>query len=480
MELRQRLSRWARPVAYFGTNPISVVGAVLTTSAGIMLVAFWAFDLFGGRPIHPYAGIVLFLILPGLFVLGLVLMPIGLWWRRRSIRRRGEVPAEYPPVHLSRPALRNAAMFVAVATILNLAIVGTGTYRGIEYMDSQQFCGMTCHKVMAPEFSAYLATPHSHVACVECHIGPGATWFLRAKLTGTRQLIAVTRDTYSRPIPVPVHQLRPAQETCEHCHWPRRFVGDKLVIKTKYSDDEANTPLVTVLLMKVGGHGAGGPTGIHGRHVDEAGRVSFVSNEGRRLVIPAVRYLDDAGKMVDFLSEDAGGKPPAEGERRTMDCMDCHNRPAHTFELPDRAVDDALTAGAISRALPFVRKKSVELLKTEYPDRDTAQRELGERLAEYYRKEYPKIYESRRSEIDAAGAQIQAIYERNVFPNMKVTWGTYPNHLGHEAFPGCFRCHDDKHKAADGRVIKQDCDACHTVVAMEESNPKILADLGMR
>lgn len=479
MGLRQRLVSWARPLVFFGTNPLSLIGAILTTSAGITLIGFWAVEVLFGSPVHPYAGIVLFLVLPTLFTVGLLLMPTGALWRRWSMRRRGDLPSAYPRIDFSRPSLRRAAALVVAATIANVTILGAGSYRGVEYMDSPQFCGLTCHTVMAPEYSAYQGSPHSRVACVQCHIGPGASWFVRSKLSGARQVLAVARGTYSRPIPSPVRELRPARETCEQCHWPRKFTGDKLVVRTTHADDEANTPLVTVLLMKIGGHSGRGSTGIHGRHLDDTERIRYVSTDGRRQVIPTVSYLDDAGKMVDYVAEDAGGKPAA-GEPRAMDCMDCHNRPTHAFDLPERAVDRALAEGTISRSLPFVRKKSVELLKADYSDRDTASRELGTRLTEFYRREHPQVYESQRAQVEAAVERIRDIYLRNVFPNMKVAWGTYPNNLGHEDSPGCFRCHDDKHKAADGRLITQDCDACHAVLAMEESNPKILADLGVR
>jgi len=487
MEFPRLLKRGIRPVVYLGTNALTLVGVILTTSAGVTLVVFWAREIFGGAPVHPYAGIILFLVLPGLFVLGLVLMPAGIVWRWRRLRHRGELPAAWPPVEISRPGLRNVLVLVLLATVANVAILGTGTYKGVEYMDSAQFCGMTCHKVMAPEYSAYVGSPHSRVSCVECHIGPGASWFVRSKLSGLRQVLAVARESYSRPIPSPVRQLRPARETCEQCHWPRKFVADKLLVRTKHSDDEANTPLVTVLLMKIGGHGGRGAAGIHGRHLDDTERIRYVSTD-RRQVIPSVTYLDDAGKMVEYLSEDAGKAPPAqtgtprerEPERRTMDCMDCHNRPTHAFDLPERAVDRALDEGAISPALPFVRKKAVELLRTEYADRDVASRELGERLDDFYRREYPQVHAAHGAEIAAASERIREIYLRNIFPNMKVTWGTYPNNLGHEDFPGCFRCHDDKHKSADGRVITQDCNACHAVLAMDEANPKILTDLGLK
>ena len=478
MQLR-RMGSWARPLVYLGTNPVSLLGAILTTSSGITLVGFWLLEVLFGSPKHPYAGIVLFLVLPAIFAAGLVLIPIGLLWRRRQMHRRGELPTAYPRIDLARPAPRRAAILAAALTLANVAILGAGSYKGVEYMDSSQFCGLTCHKVMAPEYSAYQGSPHSRVECVNCHIGPGASWFVRAKLAGARQVLAVARNSYSRPIPSPVRELRPARETCEQCHWPRQFHGDKLVVRKKYGDDEANTPAVTVLLMRIGGHRLGGSAGIHGRHLADTERIHYVSTDGKRQVIPRVTYVDDAGKTVEYVSEDA--KPgEAAGERRAMDCMDCHNRPTHAFDLPEQAVDRALSEGAIDASLPFVRKKSVELLRTEYPDRETAARELSGRLADFYRNDYPKVYTEHRAAVDAAVSRVQAIYARNIFPNMKVTWGTYPNNVGHEEFPGCFRCHDDKHKSADGRVITQDCDACHALLAVEEADPKILADLSLK
>jgi len=475
---RRRLGLWARPLVYLGTNSISLLGVILTTSAGITLVAFWVLEMGFGSPKHPYMGIVLFLVLPAVFAAGLVLMPLGLLWRRRQMRLKGELPREYPRIDFARPALRRAAILAGLATLANVAILGAGSYRGVEYMDSPQFCGLTCHKVMAPEYSAYVGSPHSRVHCVECHIGPGAGWFVKAKLSGARQVLAVARDSYSRPIASPVKELRPARETCEQCHWPRQFHGDKLLVRTKYGDDEANTESTSVLLLRIGGQRLDGPAGIHGRHLADTERIHYVSDE-KRQVIPRVTYVDDAGKTVEYVSEEPAPGAAA-GERRAMDCMDCHNRPTHTFDLPERAVDRAIREGAISRDLPFVRKKAVELLRAEYPDRETAAKRLAEGLAGYYQKDYPKVYAERRAQVDAAATRVQEIYARNVFPNMKVTWGTYPNNVGHEDFPGCFRCHDDKHKSADGKVITQDCEACHAVLAVDEENPKILSDLSLK
>jgi len=477
-----RMESWLRPAVYLGHNPITLLGAVLTTSSALTLLAFWVFEVVKGEPIHPYAGIVFFLILPGVFAAGLVLIPIGALWRRRKLHARGELPTVYPQIDFRKPLLRRAFSWVVGLTFLNVAILGTASYRGVEHMDSVQFCGQTCHTVMQPEYTAYQNSPHGRVACVGCHIGPGASWFVRSKLSGVRQVFAVTFKTYSTPIPSPVHELRPARETCEQCHWPQKFTGDKFLVRTKYSDDEKNTSLTTVLVLKIGGHSGQGGVGIHGRHLDTTERIRYISTDGRRQVIPWVSYLDGSGKAVEYITGDA--KPSREeldrGEHRVMDCMDCHNRPTHAFQLPERAVDRALNEGRISTELPYIKKQAVELLRVEYPDRETAQQKIAAGLAEFYRANYPQVFSQHRASIEKASEQVAAVYLRNVFPQMKVTWGTYPNNIGHEDFLGCFRCHDGNHASADGRIITQDCSACHTLLAVEETNPKILTDLGIK
>jgi hypothetical protein len=479
--MRERIWGWLQPLVFLGTNPTTMVGAVLTTSSALTMIGAWILEATRSRPFHPYAGIILFLILPAVFVLGLLLIPAGALLRRRRLKAHGELPAEYPPLDLRHATLRRGAALVASATFLNVAILSAATYQGVEYMDSNQFCGVTCHKVMAPEYAAFKDSSHSRVGCVECHIGPGAGWFVRSKLSGTRQLFAIAFETYSRPIPSPVKHLRPARETCEHCHWPQKFHGDKFVVRTTYSSDEANTPLTTVLVLKIGGRGGSEAVGIHGRHLDPARPISYVATDDRRQVIPRVTQEGEGGP-VEYVSTEIKATPDelARGEHRTMDCMDCHNRPSHTFELPERALDDAMAAGRINPSLPFVKKKSVELLRAEYADQEMALRLINEGLAEFYRSSYPDLYRKDRSQVEAAAQQVGAIYARNVFPGMKVGWGTYPNNIGHEDFVGCFRCHDETHQASDGRTISQSCDACHTILAQDEKDPKVLSDLGLK
>ncbi len=482
MTLRESIRDWSRPVYFLGQNPISLVGAVLTTSTALTMIAFWFYDFFLPGPSHPYVGILIFLILPGFFVLGLLLIPLGIWLRRGSLRKHGELPSAYPAINLRLPVARQAVAYVAAATALNFVIFGTASYRGVEYMDSTTFCGTTCHTVMAPEFTAYQNSPHAHVECVECHIGPGAPWFVRSKLSGLRQVFAVTFKTYSRPIPSPVKYLRPARETCEQCHWPQRFTGDKFLVENHYKDDEKNTQQTDVLLLKVGGRTWQGLVGIHGHHLSDNARIRYVSTDAERQVIPAVYYTDDSGKTVEFLSTDT--KPTQaqldKGEHRVMDCIDCHNRPTHAFDLPETAVDKQMSVGRISPELPYIKKKAVELLKVDYPNRDEARHRIIDELNNFYRSYYAVIYQTRRTVVEQSAQEVANIYLRNVFPEMRLTWGAHPNNLGHNDFPGCFRCHDGSHTSADGQTITNDCSACHNLLAIDEENPKILSDLGMK
>lgn len=483
-----KLSPWMKPFHYLGRNWLTLAGAVLTTSCAITLVGFWFREAMQNKPVNPYAGMVVYLMLPGVFVAGLLLIPAGLLWDRYQLKKKGVHPDLVPTPDFKSPMFLRAAGLIAFATLVNVAILGAASVQGVEYLDSAQFCGQTCHTVMNPEHTAYLESPHSRVSCVECHIGPGASWFVQSKLSGVRQVFAVALNTYSRPIPSPVEQLRPARETCEQCHWPQKFHGDKFVVKQKYSEDEANTLLTTVLVMKVGGRSGGEFKGIHGRHLDLAAPISYISTDGRRQVIPRVFLSDGKGGKVEYVAETKApatkaDTKPAEGakkeELRTMDCVDCHNRPTHKFWLPERAVDSAMTSGLISPKIPFVKKKAVEALKAAKGPQAQAAAQIAAALTDYYQKTYPDLIQKEKPLLDAAVKETQAIYARNVDDHMRITWGTHPENIGHEDFPGCFRCHDDNHKSSTGKVITQDCDKCHTILATEEANPKILKDLGI-
>ncbi len=464
--------RWLSPLIHLCNNWISLTGVVVVTTATV----FWLFLLpttLRGETTNPYIGILSYLTIPVPFFLGLLLIPLGMWMQRRREGRSELYPPGFPTLAWSNPELRKLVYFIGATTVINIVVASQLTYGAVEYMDSVTFCGKTCHNVMQPEYTAYQNSPHSRVECVKCHIGPGASWFVRSKLSGVGQVFAVTFDTYPRPIPTPVRNLRPARETCEACHYPQKYGEDRLQIIPKYADDEANTRTETVLLMKIGGGNHG--VGIHGTHLGPGVKIRYMPSDESRQTIPWVEYEGPTGKRVYAVKDAKVEGLPV----REMDCMDCHNRPTHTYELPDRGLDNAMNAGLISPTLPFAKKQALAIVKANYLSREEAARQIPQAFEKYYQDHYPDIWAARRSEVTASALQVLALWNRNVFPEMKVTWGTYPNDLGHMDFPGCFRCHDGSHNSKDNQSITQDCNACHNLLAMDEKSPKVLTDLGL-
>ena len=461
-----------RPVfSLLTSHPLSTLGALLATVAGFA----WLLALpsqIRGHATNPYIGLLLFFALPAVFLLGLILMPVGLWLSRRALRQGGHQ-------RITRQASwRRLAIFLAAATILNVVIMSQLTYGAIEYMEGTQFCGQSCH-VMKPEFTAHRVSPHARVLCVECHVAPGAAGWVESKMAGTRQLIEVVFNTYPRPIKsaMETNRLVPASETCEKCHWPEQFGGAKLRVIPEYADDEKNTLSQTVLMMMVGG---GGTRGIHGAHFGPGVSIRYASSDPARQTIPLVEYKNSAtNEARTYTAEGVKPEDAAKLVQHDMQCVDCHNRPTHTFQLPERAVNRAMALGKIPVSLPFIRKKAVEILKAEYTSSEDAVVKIPAAVRDYYRLSHQAISQSQAANIDTAAAAILNIYNENVFPDLKVTWGTYQNNLGHTDFPGCFRCHDDSHASSDKKTITQDCSACHEMVATSEVSPEVLKTLGL-
>lgn len=451
---------------------MSLAGVFLVTTAAIS----WLFVLplqIRGHVDNPYIGIIVFLILPIIFFAGLALIPIGVYLSRKRIRQ-----GLAEPTFDRRAALQRVAWFFGITTLANVLIGTQVTYRAVEHMETPQFCGATCH-AMHPEFAAYQNSPHSRVECVECHVAPGAAGWVNSKAAGTRQLVETVLNTYRRPIPSALesNRLVPARQTCENCHWPQAFGGVRLRVFSKYADDEANTRAQTVMLMLLGG---GKIAGIHGAHVGPGIHIRYAAPDGARQTISWIEYRDEAsGKVQTFVSSDSKPDSIEALPKYEMQCVDCHNRPTHTFDLPERAMDKALAAGNISVSLPYIKKEGVELLKASYATNEEANSKLPAALANFYQQKYPDVYAQRTQDIDQAAQAVLAIYNRNVFPDLKVTWGTYPNNLGHTDFPGCFRCHDGSHTTGDGKTIPQDCNSCHEPLAMDEASPVILKTLGL-
>jgi len=467
---------WLRPILFFGNNPISLIGGALTTASAMTMVGFWVVATLGhGGSNNPYLGILFDLILPGIFVLGLALIPIGMWLRRRKLTTTGSLPPTYPHIDLADPLFRHGIDFVIVATFINFVILGTASYRGVAYMDSPSFCGQTCH-VMHPEFTAYTIAAHSHVECTECHVGSGAASYVKAKVNGTKQLIEVVLHNYPTPIPSPVRNLRPAREICEGCHTPARFIGEKLLVKSTFADDQQNSKTMTMVLLHLGGRDSlSHLTGIHGVHL---GHIEYISADPTRTDIPWVQKTNADGTKTTFSTNPNLSMP--KGDRRVMDCIDCHNRAAHPFQTAENALNRAMAEGAVSPELPWIHKKGLELLKASYSSEAEARARIPEQLTAFYRSSNPGVLNTKAALVKSSADYLVTIYSQNVFPAMKMTFGTHPNNIGHTDYPGCFRCHDGSHNAKGGKSITQDCSACHNLLAVDEPNPKLMTEIGMQ
>jgi len=441
-------------------HPVSLVGAVLATASAVAFIALFVaelLDLFT----NPYAALVVFVAVPALLVTGLLLIPFGMWLERRRLLRHPGSEREWFVIDFrSATTRRRAVMFVAL-TAVNIVIVLLAGYGSLHSMESPSFCGQTCHTPMQPQFIAWQNAPHSEVTCVQCHIGEGGRAFLKYKINGLRQLYHVVTGHYPRPIPG-VADLRPAIEVCGNCHWPGKGFGDIVRVKREYADDETNTETATILQLFLGGPGAPTPAGraIHW-HADPRVRIEFVYTDTERQTIRFVKYTDAHGRVREYAAEGTTPEDLAKGSRRAMDCVDCHNVPAHRVApAPEQAVDAAIAAGRIDRRLPFVRREGVRLMKASYQTGDDAARRIDEELRQFYAARG----HSANAPVTGAVTALQEIYRRNVFPEMKVTFGTYRDNVGHTTSAGCFRCHDGSLVAKDGSSIGSDCEYCHKLI----------------
>ena len=412
---------------------------------------------------NPYIGILTYLVAPGFLVIGMVMGALGAWFRHRQIIK---TVGSFAPlrIDLTRPRDRRLFGFFLAGSVLFLLVSALGSYKSYNYTESVQFCGQACHGVMKPEFVTYLHSPHARVACAECHIGKGAAWYVRSKLSGTYQVYATMADKYPRPIPTPVKNLRPAQETCEECHWPQKFVGNVERTYHYFLGDETNTPFTVRMLLKVGGgdptHGPVG--GIHW-HMNVGNKIQYIASDETRQKVPWVRVVDSQGVVTEYRTPKFTNEI-AEAEVRTMDCMDCHNRPAHRYQTPNGAVNLAMYLGKIDPSLPYIKTNALYALTLTYTNETQALEGIATTIAQRYPSDQ---FANSQDKVRAAISRIQEIYTNNFFPAMKASWRMYPDNIGHKDWSGCFRCHDGNHKTANGkRSIKaSDCSTCHTILA---------------
>ena len=440
---------------------ISAIGVILAALASISFLAVLALEL-SGRERGNYAGIISYLILPMVFVVGLVLIPIGLRFLRKRETAGGSVG--FPVLNFNDPHLRSTALVIALLTVANLMIVSVASFRGLEVMHTDSFCGGTCHKVMQPEAVAHLHTPHANVYCVDCHIGEGASHFVRAKLRGVGQMLEFFTGDYARPAPQPT-VVRTA--ICTRCHDADRYNEGRLHVQRMYGDKETAVEKITIYRTLVGGFRDGKWQGVHQHN---GMKLRYLSDPSRS-TITEIEVTRPDGSNDKFVAKDA--KALADARWYEMGCTDCHNRPAHAFSTPQSVVDSALSRGAIAKDLPFIGREAVAVLKTSYPSRDEATKAIPAALLASYAHLVPALDADRKAKVETAGKVLAEAWTRNNFPDMKVVWGTYVNYLQHD--PGCYRCHDEKHKNAQGKAVPQQCSgACHDMIATEEEKPEAM------
>ena len=457
-------------------NYISLIGGILAGLSFIVNVFLLFLDFLSPTQ-NPYVGILTYMILPGVTLTGLGLIFGGAALRFFQLRR-GAVVVELPKLDLSNPRHRYALFGTFLTIILFLGLSAVGGYESYHYTDSVVFCGTTCHTVMEPEYTAYQNSAHARVACVSCHIGPGAEWYVRSKINGAYQVYSVLFDKFSRPIPTPVRHLRPSQDICEQCHWPAKFWGEQLASRVHFSEDEKNTRREIDLLIKTGGGGQHGINkGIHW-HMNTANKVFYVAKDEKRQVIPWVKTVGPNGEVVEYVSTENPLSPEQlkKAEVRQMDCMDCHNRPSHRYLPPGRALDPSFQAGKISTELPYIKRVAVEAMVQPFTTTAEAERGIERHIRDFYAKAYPSVLKDFEAKLRDAIAEVQRVYRQNFFPQMRVNWQGYPENIGHKEFPGCFRCHEGKQVSKDGRVIRNDCAACHDFLERRKGGAFVRAE----
>ncbi|MEW6220527.1 MAG: NapC/NirT family cytochrome c [Thermodesulfobacteriota bacterium] len=454
---------WGHIIRGMWRTPLGLMGVAITTvSASLMLVGLVIDQL--GLVDNPYAAIATYMILPAGMVLGLTIIPLAAYLRRRQWHKYG-IAKDHLAINLSDHRHRKFLIGFIALTVINVSILAIIGYEGYHFTDSPYFCGVVCHQVMEPEYAAYQRSPHTRVACVECHIGPGADWFVRAKISGLRQVLAVMADSFSRPVPAPVAHLRPARDTCEQCHWPEKFHGKKVKIFTHFTNRNQVEPEVNEIALHIGGRNPRTDAfeGIHW-HVSRNVEVSYLPADEKRSQIARVRVKRPDGSSQEYVKGDIRVPAGQEQGWRVMDCIDCHNRPTHVYQMPEERVDFGLLSKRINPEIPGIREDSLIAINRRYDTREEALAHMTEHLLKLQALRGEEQVRRYEPDIRQAGEYLLEAYLANVWPEMKVEWGTYKGHLGHQYADegyGCFRCHDEEHSSSDGQSISQDCSLCH-------------------
>jgi hypothetical protein len=466
--------RWIfRFVTGLSAHWLSRLGVALTTSTFLAFIFLEALSLLGVFT-NAYLGLITYLVFPTLFVVGLILIPIG--WRayvKSTGKTAGELLSEqFAPDGIEGGLFGSRLLkTIGLLTIINLVFLGAASLRTLHFMDEARFCGTACHKVMNPEWVTYQQSPHAHVKCVECHVGEGFQALVDSKINGAYQIISLTFSLYEKPIPTPVKNLRPARETCENCHWPDKFTGNRLKTIVHYGLDRASTPKYTTLNVKIGTGEEGIAKGSHW-HISERNQVRYLAADEKRFTMKWAEVRQPDGEFRRYRNQVfQGGDDEDSAAIRIMDCVDCHNRATHIYELPEYAIDDRIQRELMHRTLPYAKRAGLSAITKNYRDKATGYGLIAVGTENYYRDNHPGVFQSGTVQLDSMIAVLRNIYHRNIHPGMEITWGSYPNHIAHRKGPGCFRCHNPYMVDDEGYAISDECTLCHSILAIDAEEP---------
>ncbi len=467
----------------YANNGLTIVGIVLTSLSAVVIITFMVVELFGELE-NPYIGLFAYVVMPVLFVLGLILIPTGMWRRRKNLIRDGATATEqarFPKLDFNDPKIRRAA----------------DHHHRVDRDQRGDLRRELVHRSGENGVRRVLRRILSHGHATRVHRLPTIAPFSgRLRQVSHRSRSLVVREIETRRsqtglahrpqfLPPAGWNSRsklsdPARETCEQCHWPGKHFGDKLRVVVRHATDEANTPSYTAMLLKTGGGSLdiGRHGGIHWWHIESDNVIRYVPGDERNESVVWVELTTADGEVRTYTRD--GEELPADvaSQARTMDCIDCHNRPTHLFSTPPKALDWVLETHPELLRLPYFKKQAKTAIEAEYATHAEGVAAVRDSMLAFYQNEYPELVAENARLVDDGADLASRVYARISFPEMNTNWETHPNHIGHDDFPGCWRCHDDEMATADGEhVIPMDCENCHVFLVEDAPEPPDLASL---
>lgn len=449
-------------------NNISAIGAILIVGSIIELILQFFILIFSNQSGY-FLGVFLFVFAPINLFLGVILILTGIKKKERTNKLKmqdGELDDEY----ISQ---RNALVVFIVGLGIFFIVIMIGNIKTMNFANSDAFCGEVCHSAMEPEFITYKNSKHDDVSCIHCHYNEDDDLLLKSKLAALRQITTILGGNYNLPLSTPSHTLRPIRSTCVHCHRPILFDPETIRLKEHYLVDEENSRWNINLVLKIGNEQTSEIfiKGIHW-HVHPDNLVQYVSNNNKQ-EIPWIRYINKTRNDTTLYIDNSSGFNLSyldTLEIWEMDCMDCHNRTSHNFMAPSQFINQQLSLGNIYSSIPEIKSNLLEICEEIFPSIDSLKTFSSLYIKEFYKENYIEYYESNEKIIISSIDAFVDEYAKNIFPAMNVSWQSYSSNIGHLYYKGCFRCHNDLHKSEEGKILKRDCNLCHTITAQGNPN----------